>query len=60
MPRDTSAAGVIFAMPVEADAFAARARDVSQVHAAGLTFHEGTVGSSRARDWNGRSVPAGF
>ena len=47
MPRDTSAAGVIFAMPVEADAFAARARDVSQVHAAGLTFHEGTVAGHR-------------
>ena len=30
-------------MPAEADAFAARGRQVSQVHAAGLTFHEGTV-----------------
>jgi nucleoside phosphorylase len=42
MPRHKTAAGVVFAMPVEADAFAARGRDVSQLHAAGLTFHEGT------------------
>lgn len=47
MPRDTSAAGIVFAMPVEADAFAARGQDASQVHAAGLTFHEGTVAGRR-------------
>lgn len=47
MPRDRSAAGVIFAMPVEADAFAARGQDASQVQAAGLTFHEGTVAGRR-------------
>lgn len=47
MPRDNSAAGVVFAMPVEADAFAARVRAVSQMHAAGLTFHEGTVAGRR-------------
>lgn len=47
MPRHKTAAGVVFAMPVEADAFAARGRDVSQVHAAGLTFHEGTVAGHR-------------
>lgn len=47
MPRETSAAGIVFAMPVEADAFAARGREVSQVHAAGLTFHEGIVAGRR-------------
>lgn len=43
MPRDTSAAGIVFAMPVEADAFAARGRDVVRMQAAGLEFHEGTI-----------------
>jgi adenosylhomocysteine nucleosidase len=47
MPREASAAGIVFAMPVEADAFAARGRDVVRMQAAGLEFHEGTIGGRR-------------
>jgi adenosylhomocysteine nucleosidase len=47
MPREPSAAGIVFALPVEADAFAARARDAIQMQAAGLEFHEGTIAGSR-------------
>ncbi|MFO0424182.1 MAG: hypothetical protein ACK52C_11065 [Planctomycetia bacterium] len=47
MPREPSAAGIVFAMPVEADAFAARARQVVEMQAAGLEFHEGTVAGRR-------------
>ena len=41
------AAGIVFAVPIEADAFARAATDVMETEAAGLTFHEGTVGGVR-------------
>lgn len=41
------AAGIVFAVPIEADAFARAATDVVEVEAAGLTFHEGNVGGVR-------------
>lgn len=47
MPREPSAAGIVFALPVEADAFAARARDAIQMQAAGLDFHEGMIAGQR-------------
>lgn len=47
MPPDRTAAGIVFAMPVEADAFAARAREARETQAAGLVFHEGLVAGRR-------------
>jgi adenosylhomocysteine nucleosidase len=41
------AAGIVFAVPIEADAFARAATDVTETEAAGLTFHEGAVGGVR-------------
>jgi adenosylhomocysteine nucleosidase len=41
------AAGIVFAVPIEAEAFARAATDVVEMEAAGLTFHEGQVGGSR-------------
>ena len=46
-PLRTCAAGVVFALDVEADAFAARSRDTTETLAGGLTFHEGTVAGRR-------------
>jgi adenosylhomocysteine nucleosidase len=40
-------AGIVFAMPVEADAFAALATETVEFTAAGLTFHEGVVAGRR-------------
>lgn len=42
--RPISAAGIVFALPVEADAFARCVRDVVVIEAAGLTFQTGQVG----------------
>jgi adenosylhomocysteine nucleosidase len=47
MTRQPSAAGIVFAMPVEADALASRARDTVQMQASGLEFHEGTIAGRR-------------
>lgn len=47
MPPDRTAAGIVFAMPVEADAFAARAREPRETQAAGLVFHEGLIAGRR-------------
>lgn len=41
------AAGIVFALPVEADAFERRTTDRTEVRAPGLTFHEGTVAGRR-------------
>ena len=56
MPHDQSpsplapcVAGLVFAMPVEADAFAAMATEAVTYDAAGLTFHEGVVAGRRQR-----------
>ena len=46
-PRVPCVAGLVFAMPVEADAFAAMASDTVELTAAGLTFHEGVVAGRR-------------
>ena len=49
--EDTSpkrcAAGIVFAVPIEADAFARLATDAVELQAGGLTFHEGTVAARR-------------
>jgi adenosylhomocysteine nucleosidase len=42
-----SAAGIVFAVPIEAEAFARAATDEVEMEAAGLTFHEGRVGAAR-------------
>jgi adenosylhomocysteine nucleosidase len=47
MTTDHCAAGIVFAVPIEADAFARTATDVLEMEAAGLTFHEGKVGGAR-------------
>jgi adenosylhomocysteine nucleosidase len=36
-------AGIVFALPIEADAFGRCVRDVVSLEAAGLTFHEGRI-----------------
>jgi adenosylhomocysteine nucleosidase len=41
------AAGVVFALAIEADAFARVAQDRREINAGGLVFHEGTVGGRR-------------
>jgi len=41
------AAGIVFAMDTEADAFESRAGDKTKTHAGGLTFHEGTIAGRR-------------
>ncbi len=41
------AAGIVFAVPIEADAFARAATDVVEMEAAGLTCHEGKAGGAR-------------
>jgi len=46
-PRATCVAGIVFAMPVEADAFAALVRETVEYTAAGLAFHEGVVACRR-------------
>jgi adenosylhomocysteine nucleosidase len=45
--RPVCAAGIIFAMPVEADAFAGLATETVELTAAGLTLHEGVVAGRR-------------
>jgi adenosylhomocysteine nucleosidase len=40
-------AGVVFAMPIEADAFERLATDVVVTEAGGIEFHEATIGSAR-------------
>jgi adenosylhomocysteine nucleosidase len=47
MTIDHSAAAIVFAVPIEAEAFARAATDVVEMEAAGLTFHEGQVGGGR-------------
>lgn len=47
MTADPRAAGIVFAVPIEADAFARAATDVMEIEGAGLTFHEGAVGGVR-------------
>lgn len=41
--RPAVAAGVVFALPIEADAFARRVRETVTLEAAGLAFHEGRI-----------------
>lgn len=41
------AAGIVFAVDIEADAFARLATERRELQAAGLVFHEGTVGGRR-------------
>lgn len=45
--RDACAAGIVFAMPVEVDAFAALAQDTVELMASGLVLHEGVVAGRR-------------
>lgn len=47
MTTDHCAAGFVFAVPIEAEAFARAATDEVEMEAAGLTFHEGKVGGAR-------------
>jgi len=47
MTTPHSAAGIVFAIPIEADAFARAVTDVVEMEAAGLTFSEGKVGAVR-------------
>lgn len=47
MTTSHCAAGIVFAVPIEADAFARAATDVIETEAAGLTLHEGMVGGIR-------------
>lgn len=46
-PRAACVAGIVFAMPVECDAFSGMATETTDYSAAGLTFHEGTVAGRR-------------
>jgi len=46
-PRRECAAGIVFALAVEADAFAGRAIETIEFRADGLVFHEGAVGARR-------------
>lgn len=41
--RSGVTAGIVFALPIEADAFGRGVRDVVSLEAAGLTFHEGRI-----------------
>lgn len=45
--RTACAAGIVFAMSVEADAFAGLATETTELTACGLTFHEGDVAGRR-------------
>jgi adenosylhomocysteine nucleosidase len=45
--RAATAVGIVFAMPIEADAFAGLATEAVVYDAAGLTFHEGVVAGRR-------------
>ena len=45
--RPPAAAGIVFALGVEADGFAAIASDVIDFHAGGLVLHEGFVADRR-------------
>jgi adenosylhomocysteine nucleosidase len=47
MTATRPAAGIVFAVDIEADAFARLAADHREIQAAGLLFHEGTVGGRR-------------
>ncbi len=47
MTSPHSAAGIVFAVPIEADAFARAATDVVEMEAAGFRFSEGQVGGVR-------------
>ena len=47
MTVERSAAGIVFAVPIEADAFARRATDTVTMEAAGLTCFEGLVAGRR-------------
>jgi len=47
MTTTSPAAGILFAVDIEADAFARLAADHREIHAAGFLFHEGTVGGRR-------------
>jgi adenosylhomocysteine nucleosidase len=47
MTTDHLAAAIVFAVPIEADAFARAATGVVETAAAGRAFHEGTVGGIR-------------
>jgi len=42
--------GIVFALPIEADAFTRSAREVVSIEAAGLTFHQGDV-AGRSVAW---------
>ena len=44
--RPHVAAGIVFALPIEAGRFADRAREQRSIHAAGLTVHEGLIGDA--------------
>jgi adenosylhomocysteine nucleosidase len=46
-PARPRAAAVVFAVNIEADAFARLATDTMEIHAAGLVLHEGTVAGRR-------------
>jgi len=41
------AAGIVFAVPIEADAFARGAREVVEIEGAGIRYHEGIVAGRR-------------
>ncbi|MFM7135472.1 MAG: nucleoside phosphorylase [Planctomycetota bacterium] len=47
MTTHHAAAGIVFAVPIEADAFARAVAEAMKVEAAGLGFHEGRVGGIR-------------
>ena len=47
MTSDRCAAGIVFAVPVEADAFERRAGEQVETRAAGLVFREGNVAGRR-------------
>ncbi|MFM8414299.1 MAG: hypothetical protein ACKOCX_06200 [Planctomycetota bacterium] len=47
MNADACAAGILFAVPIEADAFERRVSERVETMAAGLTFHEGRVAGRR-------------
>jgi adenosylhomocysteine nucleosidase len=46
-PPAACAAGIVFALPIEAAAFERLAVDRRELHAGGLVFHEGTVAGAR-------------
>lgn len=48
--RPAVAAGIVFALPIEADAFARSVQEVVSIEAAGLTFHQGRV-AGRSIAW---------